>query len=59
MNITPEGVSELMKLFCDTDVLSLDGGEDDEVDVSAIKSRYETFSLPVETASCSSRRSTP
>ena len=49
VNITPEGVSELMKLFCDTDVMSLDAGENDEVDVSAIKSlRYETFSLPVE-----------
>ena len=49
VNITPEGVSELMKLFCDTDVMSLDGGGDEEVDVSAIKSlRYETFSLPVE-----------
>src|SRR5215210_4769176 len=48
VNITPEGVSELMKLFCDTDVLSLDGGDED-IDVSAIKSlRYETFSLPVE-----------
>jgi RNA polymerase sigma-B factor len=49
VNVTPEGVSELIKLFCDTDVLSLDAGEDEEVDVSAIKSlRYETFSLPVE-----------
>src|SRR5215218_9614970 len=49
VNITPEGVSELMKLFCDTDVVSLDGGEDEEVDISAIKSlRYETFSLPIE-----------
>ena len=49
VNITPEGVSELMKLFCDTDVLSLDTGENEEVDLSAIKSlRYETFSLPVE-----------
>ncbi len=49
VNITPEGVSELMKLFCDTDVVSLDAGEDEEVDVSAIKSlRYETFSLPIE-----------
>ena len=49
VNVTPEGVSELMKLFCDTDVVSLDGGEDEEVDVSAIKSlRYETFSLPIE-----------
>ncbi len=49
VNVTPEGMSELMKLFCDTDVLSLDGGDDDEVDVSAIKSlRHETFSLPIE-----------
>src|SRR5215211_5286300 len=49
VNITPEGVSELMKLFCDTDVLSLDAGEDENIDLSAIKSlRYETFSLPVE-----------
>src|SRR5687768_10410054 len=49
VNITPEGVSQLMKLFCDTDVLSLDDGDDEEIDVSAIKSlRYETFSLPVE-----------
>jgi RNA polymerase sigma-B factor len=49
VNITPEGVSELMKLFCDTNVMSLDGGGNDEVDVSAIKSlRHETFSLPVE-----------
>src|SRR5919112_1906777 len=49
VNITPEGVSELMKLFCDTDVLSLDAGEDEEIDVSAIKSlRYETFAFPVE-----------
>src|SRR5919106_1801287 len=49
VNITPEGVSELMKLFCNTDAVSLDAGEDEEVDVSAIKSvRYETFSLPVE-----------
>jgi RNA polymerase sigma-B factor len=49
VNITSEGVSELTKVFCDTDVLSLDAGEDEEVDVSAIKSlRYETFSLPIE-----------
>jgi RNA polymerase sigma-B factor len=49
VNITPEGVSELMKLFCDTDVMSLDAGENGEADVSAIKSlRYQTFSLPVE-----------
>src|SRR5215207_9034132 len=44
VNVTPEGVSELMKLFCDTDVMSLDGGADEEVDFSTIKSlRYETF----------------
>src|SRR5215217_4941962 len=49
VNITPEGVSEVMKLFCDTDTVSLDGGEHEGVDVSAIKSlRYETFSLPIE-----------
>src|ERR671921_2593867 len=42
VKITPEGVSELKKLFCDTDVVSLDDGGDEEVDVSAIKSlRYE------------------
>lgn len=47
VNITPEGVSELIKLFYDTEATSLDAGE--EADVSAIKSlRYETFSLPVE-----------
>jgi len=49
VNITPEGVSELMKLFCDTDAVSLDAAEDEEVDLAAIKSlRYETFSLPLE-----------
>jgi RNA polymerase sigma-B factor len=49
VNVTPEGVSELMKLFCDTDVLSLDGGDDEKVDITAITSlRYETFSLPIE-----------
>jgi RNA polymerase sigma-B factor len=49
VNVTPEGVSELMKLFCDTDLLSLDDSGDEEVDVSAIKSlRYENFSLPIE-----------
>src|SRR5918998_1223037 len=33
VNITPEGVSEVMKLFNDTDVLSLEDREDEEVDV--------------------------
>src|SRR5919202_5611690 len=42
VNITPEGVSELMKLFSDTDVMSLDGSGDEGADVSAIKSlRHE------------------
>jgi RNA polymerase sigma-B factor len=49
VNIAPEGVAELAKLFADTDVLSLDGGEGEAIAVSAIKSlHYETFSLPVE-----------
>jgi RNA polymerase sigma-B factor len=51
INVTPEGVTEVMKLFLDTSVCSLDeehGGEE-ERDFSAIKSlRYETFSLPIE-----------
>lgn len=42
---------EVMKLFADTDVSSLDGersGEDGP-DLSAVKSlQYETFSLPIE-----------
>src|ERR671913_511218 len=37
VNVTPEGVSELMKLFCDTDAVSLNAGEDKEADLSAIK----------------------
>jgi RNA polymerase sigma-B factor len=51
VNVTPEGVTEVMKLFLDTNVCSLDeerdGGE--EPDISAIKTlQYETFSLPIE-----------
>jgi RNA polymerase sigma-B factor len=49
VNITPEGVVQLAKLFADTDALSLDGDEGEAIDVAAIKSlHYETFSLPVE-----------
>ena len=50
VNVSPEGILELMKLFRDTSVVSLDGGEEEGgVDVSAIKSmHYEAFSLPVE-----------
>jgi RNA polymerase sigma-B factor len=51
VNVTPEGVMEVMKLFLDTSVCSLDeerGGEE-EPHLSAIKSlQYETFSLPIE-----------
>src|SRR5215216_6366658 len=48
MNISPEGVQELMKLFLDTNVSSLDGARDG-VDLTAIKSlQYESFSLPIE-----------
>ena len=51
VNVTPEGVVEVMKLFVDTSVCSLDeergGGE--EADLSSVKSlTYESFSLPIE-----------
>ena len=52
VNVTPEGVMELMKLFMDTNVASLDGDERESAggaDVSAIKNiQYEAFSLPLE-----------
>ena len=39
VNVFPEGVVQLMKLFLDTNVLSLDGDEDEEgIDISAIRS---------------------
>lgn len=48
VNLTPEGVRELTKLFSDTEVYSLEGSEE-QVDLSAIKSlQHESFSLPVE-----------
>jgi len=52
VNVAPEGVLEVMKLFHDTNVSSLD--EELEVgdraaDISAVKSmQYEAFSLPIE-----------
>jgi RNA polymerase sigma-B factor len=54
VNVTPEGVVEVIKLFLETNVSSLnapstcsDGG--DGLNLSAIKSlQYETFSLPIE-----------
>ena len=51
VNVTTEGVLELMKLFLDTNVTSLDEQRDDDsgADVSAIKNiQYDTFSLPIE-----------
>src|SRR5215218_8893922 len=50
VNVSPEGVTELMKLFVDTSVVSLDGdGGEESVDLSAIRSiHHESFSLPIE-----------
>ncbi len=54
VNVTPEGVVEVMKLFMNTNVSSLDepgpgSGGGDEPNVAAIKSlQYEAFSLPIE-----------
>jgi len=50
VNVTPEGILELMRLFRDTSVVSLDGCDEEKgMDVSAIQSlQYETFSLPIE-----------
>ena len=49
VNVSPDGIVELMKLYHDTSVVSLDGAEEDGVDLSAIKSvRQESFSLPIE-----------
>lgn len=44
VNVTPEGVVEVMKLFSETNVSSLDAPN-----LTAIKSlQYESFSLPIE-----------
>lgn len=51
VNVAPEGVLELMKLFFNTNVSSLDEEKEGEegTDISAIKSlQYENFSLPIE-----------
>lgn len=54
VNVAPEGVLEVMKLFTDTNVSSLDepgldSGGESEPNVAAIKSlQYEAFSLPIE-----------
>ncbi len=50
VNVSPEGIIELMKLYLETSVVSLDGAEDEEgVDLSTIRSiEHESFSLPIE-----------
>jgi RNA polymerase sigma-B factor len=54
VNVTPEGVMEVMKLFLDTNVSSLDAPgaashREERPNLSAIKTlQYEAFSLPVE-----------
>ena len=51
VNVAPEGVLEVMKLFSDTNVFSLDEERDGEegAGLSAIKSlHYDSFSLPIE-----------
>jgi RNA polymerase sigma-B factor len=52
VNVAPEGVLEVMKLFADTDVSSLEAegdGEGGGAALSAIRTlHYETFSLPIE-----------
>jgi RNA polymerase sigma-B factor len=48
VNVSAKGVLELMKLYLDTNVSSLDEGEEG-VDLSAIRSlHHESFSLPIE-----------
>lgn len=49
VNLTSEGVMELLKLFADTEVFSLDDSGRETADLSAIRSQqHESFSLPVE-----------
>lgn len=50
VNVAPEGVLDLMKLFLDTDVRSLDDQESaNGPDLSNIRSiEYEAFALPIE-----------
>ncbi|MBA3472030.1 MAG: sigma-70 family RNA polymerase sigma factor [Rubrobacter sp.] len=53
VNVTPEGVVEVMKLFLDTNVSSLDapgtGSDGNEVPNLAVKNlEYESFSMPIE-----------
>ena len=49
VNVSSDGIVELMKLYGDTSVVSIDSIEEDGVDLSAIRSiHHESFSLPIE-----------
>jgi RNA polymerase sigma-B factor len=50
VNVAPEGIEELMKVYLHTDVNSLDeAAADGDADLSAIRNlEHETFSLPIE-----------
>jgi len=49
VNVSPDGIMELMKLFHETSVVSIDGVQGEDVDISAIRSlHHESFSLPIE-----------
>jgi RNA polymerase sigma-B factor len=49
VNVSPEGIVELIKIFQDSNAVSLDGADNEEADISAIRSlQHENFSLPVE-----------
>ena len=49
VNVSPEGIVELLKIFQDSNVVSLDGAENEEADLLAIRSlKHESFSLPIE-----------
>ena len=50
VNVTPEGIVELMKIFRDSDTVSLDAAEDEgAADLSSIRNlEHASFSLPIE-----------
>jgi RNA polymerase sigma-B factor len=50
VNVTPQGIMELMKVFASSNAVSIDGAGDDETaDLSAIRNlQHDSFSLPIE-----------
>lgn len=49
VNVAPDGIRELMRVYLATDVRSLDEETSGAADISVIKSlHHETFSLPIE-----------